>query len=112
MSKKIETLKLSELKASAKTQVRLELNPEALETYTEHAQESKAAGTDPEFPPLVVFRDEKGDHLADGFTRRAALKAAGFTEYPCEVKEGGAMDAFLYGCIVNQQHGARLTNKD
>lgn len=113
MSKKIEVLPFGGLRAHKETQVRLKLNDEAVEQYTAFAKQWKEAGADPEFPPLIVFRDEKGvNHLADGFTRRVALKEAGFTEYPCEVKEGGALDAFLFGAKINQLHGSRLTNKD
>lgn len=113
MSKNIKKVLLTDLKASSKTQVRIQLNPEALADYTQHAKDCKEKGADPEFPALVAFEDEKGVlHLADGFTRRAALKEAKFTEYDVEIKKGSAFDAFKYGAKINQTHGARLSTKD
>lgn len=113
MSKIIETLKFSSLIASKKLQCRVALNEDALADYTDHAKSHKAAGTDPEFPAFIVYRDpEGGNHLAAGYTRKAALKAAGYDEYKCEVREGDARAAWLAGCQDNSRNGSRLTNKD
>lgn len=113
MSKNIETIPLKALSKSKKLQCRVALNPEALADYTDHAKSHKEAGTDVEFPPGVVFRDEAGvNHLAAGYTRTAAMKEAGYDEFKFEVREGNARDAWLFGCKDNSTHGSRLTNKD
>jgi hypothetical protein len=60
---------------------------------------------------LVVFENDEGFLLADGFHRIAAAYLAGLSELPCEVYPGTERDALLYATSCNK-HGQPLTNAD
>lgn len=103
----------ADIKASAKTQARAELNKEALTDYTIKAKEAKGKGADFPFDGGTVFKDESGNiWLADGFHRRKAGQASDYEGAEYIVKEGTENDAFLFACKANLTHGARLTNAD
>lgn len=67
-----------------------------------------------EFPPVVVFRDERNGalYLADGFHRVAAARKAGLTEIAAEVRPGGLAGAVEYAEEANLTHGLNLTMRD
>jgi uncharacterized ParB-like nuclease family protein/transposase len=67
-----------------------------------------------EFPPVVVFRDERDGtlYLADGFHRVAAARKAGLTEIAAEVRPGGLVGAVEYAEEANLTHGLNLTIRD
>jgi len=112
---KIEKVPLNELKASAKIQTRQALNKEALEDYKLHVKTAKDKGADPDFEPLVGYRDMSGEiYLSDGFHRRAALLAFDIKEFDVEVRESedAKRDAIENGFKANIAHGVRLTNAD
>lgn len=109
----VQSIALELLNASVKTQVREQISEEAVKNYTEVAKEAKSKGADSPFPDLVAFKDEAGKlWLSDGFHRKKALKAAGFTETKVEIHTGNEQDAFLYGLSQNSKHGVRLTTAD
>jgi ParB-like chromosome segregation protein Spo0J len=65
------------------------------------------------FPPIVVFRDQKGaSWLADGFHRCAAAEAAGMVALPVDLRVGSRRDALLFAASANAAHGLRRTNAD
>lgn len=69
------------------------------------------AGTD--FPPVVVFLDNKGVHwLADGFHRVEAHSLAKRTEVAADVRQGSRKDALLFAAGANASHGLRRTTAD
>lgn len=113
MSKKNIKLKFNDIKASAKVQARVSIDEDAIKDYTAKAKEAKAKGADSPFPNLVIFTDPKGTNfLADGFHRLKSLKASGYEEAECEVREGTENDAFLFACKANLEHGVRLNSDD
>lgn len=64
-------------------------------------------------PPLVVFRDDSGCWLADGFHRlQALIRLGGTAKVRCEVHAGGKREAIRYGFTANVKHGRRRTNAD
>jgi hypothetical protein len=75
------------------------LGKDVVEEYAAAMQEGD------QFPALVVFQQSGTYVLADGFTRYAAAKCAGFTEFDCAVHEGGLRDAMLYAVGANGGHG-------
>jgi len=63
-------------------------------------------------PPVIVFADEKGMWLADGFHRYEAHKLAGEKYIEVELKTGSRRDAQWYAVGANQAHGLRRSNED
>jgi hypothetical protein len=118
--KNIQIISLAALVATVKTQTRDEIKKETLDDYKAAAKDAKGKGADSPFPPLVAFeeKDEFADPpasklwLADGFTRKQALAAAGYETTAVEIRPGTARDAIEYGFKANLEHGARLTNED
>jgi hypothetical protein len=115
----VERVKLDRLKATAKMQTREALNKEALEDYKRIAKEAEVKGADPDFGPLVAYRDsfggEQGDlYLSDGFHRRMAMMSVGIKEFPVEIRvsDDAKRDALLNGFKSNIAHGVRLTSAD
>lgn len=64
------------------------------------------------FPPLVVFQEGEQFWLAEGFHRVGAYTAAGITEVPCVVHQGGLRDAILLSVGANDSHGVRRKPSD
>jgi hypothetical protein len=112
----IERFNLRDLKATAKTQTREELNPEALAEYKAHIKLAISKGADPEFGPLKAYRNPLGGDtwLSDGFHRRAALLANDIEAYDVEIidSEDPRRDAIKNGFKANVSHGVRRTNAD
>ncbi len=67
-----------------------------------------------EFPPVIVFRDERTDalFLADGFHRVEAAKLAGLEAIKAEVRPGGFEAAMEYAEEANLEHGFALSARD
>ena len=81
--------------------------------------EARRLVLDPEgepWAPIVVFHDssapEVGFLVADGFHRAHAASQAGLALIQCEVRQGGAREAFVYSLGVNATHGQPRTNLD
>ncbi len=100
------------------TQMRVSLNEDVILSYAERLE----AGD--KFPPIVVFRDEKGAHwLADGFHRmdahaRLRSKHIGTDEenrwamVTPEIHRGSLQDAVWWSIGANKSNGLRRTNAD
>jgi uncharacterized ParB-like nuclease family protein len=90
------------------------------------AAQMRVAGTDPatvadyaeamesgaKFPPIVVFHDGDGYHLADGFQRVEAARKIGREAILADVRQGGRRDAILFAVGANANHGLRRTQDD
>ena len=99
-------IKISEIRLDGGTQSRDELDNTVINEYCEAMKEGA------EFPPVVVFHDEKDYWLSDGFHRVYAATNAKFTEIEADVRKGTVRDAKLFSMSANAKHGKRRTNAD
>jgi len=94
-----ESLLVSQVRAEASTQIRLDLSEQKVEEYIE------ALATGAEFPPVVVYCDGSAHWLADGFHRLEAYRRCERMYIEAQVREGGQRDAVLYAVGANAAHG-------
>jgi hypothetical protein len=100
-------IRLAEIVAAADTQMRVVgIDPSTVASY---AADLRAGAT---FPPIAVYHDGAGYHLADGFHRVEAARQIGLEEILAEVRPGTSRDATLAACAANATHGLRRTNED
>lgn len=104
---KTEKIQNSVIRIDGGTQVRESIHSAVV---TEYAEAMKAGA---EFPPVMLFRDDKGAlWLADGFHRVYAAREAGIEKIDCHVRPGSQRDALLWAAGANADHGIRRTNAD
>ena len=101
-----KSLPISGIRLDGGTQVRAEINQEAVDDYATALIDGVA------LPPVVVFHDGKQHWLADGFHRLAAAVAAGKDRIAADVRDGTARDALLHALGANESHGLRRSNAD
>lgn len=101
-------LDISEIEATAATQVRVRLDPDAIDEFSQAIKDGAP------FPPIVVFAENGSQRyvLADGFHRLAAAKKIGREQIGAKVKEGGMREALHYALQANAEHGVRRTDAD
>ena len=99
-------LAIANLVTDAGTQVRSEISDYIVREYAE------ALGDGATFPPVVVFRADGVDVLADGFHRVCAYQQAGRDEIDADVYEGGPAEALWFALGANRAHGQRLSEGD
>ncbi len=96
-------MKLSDIITTAGTQMRVQLNDDAVQEYMQVADD---------LPPVNVFDDDGKYYLVDGFHRFEAKKKANAKEINCLVQKGTLRDAILFAVQANSDHGVRRTNAD
>ena len=101
-----ETVALDKLVTDGGTQVCSQISEFIVTEYVE------ALGEGARFPPVVVFRADGADVLADGFHRVRAYQQAGRDEIEADVYEGGPAAALWFALGANRPHGQRLTDGD
>ncbi len=101
-----ETVAIAKLLTDSGTQVRSEISEFIVTEYVE------ALGEGARFPPVVVFRADGADVLADGFHRVRAYQQAGRDEIEADVYEGGPDQALWFALGANRAHGQRLNDGD
>ena len=101
-----ETVALDRLLTDSGTQVRAEISEFIVAEYVE------ALGEGARFPPVVVFRADGADVLADGFHRVRAYQQAGRDEIEADVYQGGPAAALWFALGANRAHGQRLNEGD
>ena len=101
-----ETVALDRLLTDSGTQVRAEISEFIVAEYVE------ALGEGARFPPVVVFRADGADVLADGFHRVRAYQQAGRDEIETDVYQGGPAEALWFALGANRAHGQRLNEGD
>jgi len=106
---KTENLSLDLLRIDGDTQSRLAINEDAVGDYCELIQD---AGGQWPFPPLDVFFDGSEYFVADGFHRKLGAVRAKRSSVPCNVHEGTATDARIFGMTANDRNGLRMTRAD
>ena len=100
-------LPIASIRLDGGTQMRAAEHPETVQAYAEAMREGI------EFPPIVVFVDEEGNHwLADGFQRHSAAVEVGFEEIRAEIRSGTRREAVLFSVAANATHGLPRTNAD
>ncbi len=102
----IRSIALDDIRIDEGVQARAQIVAEVVDEYTEAMREGAA------FPPLTVFEEGDTRILADGFTRHAAAKRAGRTNFDCTVMAGGLRDAMLFAAGANATHGYPRSNQD
>ena len=101
-----EVLSLDRLVTDAGTQVRSAIDDDVVDEYVQVL----AAGA--QFPPVVVFRADGAEMLADGYHRVFAYRKAGRFEVPADVYHGTREDALWFALGANRAHGQRLSGTD
>lgn len=101
-----EVLALDSLVTDGGTQVRSEIDEEVVGEY------AQALADGAQFPPVVVFRVDGADFLADGFHRVLAYRKGGRTEVEADVYHGSRDDALWHALGANRAHGQRLKPAD
>ena len=96
-------MKLSDIITTAGTQMRVQLNDDAVQEYMQVADD---------LPPVNVFDDDGKYYLVDGFHRFEAKKRANAKEINCLVQKGTLRDAILFAVQANTDHGVRRTPAD
>ena len=102
----MKSLKISEIRTDAGTQIRVRIDDATVKEYAEAYQNGA------KFPPVVVFHDGSENILADGFHRVWGAKAAGLTDVLADVRRGSRVDALKYALGANAVHGLKRTNAD
>ncbi|MEE9131244.1 MAG: hypothetical protein V3T84_14585 [Phycisphaerales bacterium] len=103
---KVQPLKLDQIRIDGGTQVRVEINDDAVAEYAE----ARKAGDI--LPPIIVFFDGSDHWLSDGFHRFFSAKHNGSNSIRAEVRPGTRRDAILFAVGSNTVHGLRRSNAD
>lgn len=104
----IENVPLDAIEATAATQVRVRIDKEMVDQYTEDLKNGC------QFPPLTCFREQNSERiiLADGFHRHRAAVNAGLDSFEAEIHVGDTRDALIFALGANYSHGFRRSNAD
>lgn len=94
-------IKLVDIRCDAGTQIRAEINEEAVAEYSERMLAHD------QFPPIDVVYDAKEYFLVDGFHRVQAAQRAGITSFQCNVYPGTLNDAVWFALGANSKNGLR-----
>lgn len=107
----VTEIRLDEIHESGRTQSRVSLNQDAIDSYQEAMEESPKAYP---FAPIVVFRERAGAKtwIGDGWHRYRAARAAGRKTILAEVRQGGERAAVLFAAGANKDHGVHRTPED
>ncbi len=117
MAPALPRLKVDSIRRDGGTQMRVDLNSEAVNAYAERLDAGDV------FPPIVVFYDGAAHWLADGFHRVGAMcllasRTVGtvahqrWTNILSDVRSGTRLDAVRYAIAANRTNGLRRTNAD
>lgn len=101
-----KTLKLDQIRLDGGTQIRVEINDDAVAEYAEARKDGAV------LPPVVVFFDGSDYWLADGFHRFHSAKRNKAKSMRAEVRPGDRREAILCAVGSNTDHGLRRTNAD
>lgn len=113
----VPRLPINGIRRDGGTQMRVDLNQEAVDAYAERYEAGDI------FPSIVVFYDGKAHWLADGFHRIAAVaklaarsigtdKHERWANIACDVRAGTLSDAVRFAIGANKKNGLRRTNAD
>ena len=99
-------MKLDQIRIDGGTQARAKMSEDTVREYADFLKEGA------KFPPVTVFFDGVDYWLADGFNRYYAHKSIKRDVIDIDIKKGTKLDAKLYACGANAQHGQPRTNAD
>jgi DNA repair photolyase len=99
-------IKIQDIIAPEDVCPRVKLSESAIEDY------ARAMKDGLELPPIVVFQDKGGYHLADGWHRLEAARRIGEKLITADIRKGSRRDALLYAVGANAKHGLRRTRAD
>jgi hypothetical protein len=113
----VTRLHISMIRRDGGTQMRVDLNQEAVAAYAERMEAGDS------FPPVVVFHDGSTHWLADGFHRVAAAQKVAndhlvkgdhskWSEIAVDIHAGDRQQAIRYAISANRTNGLRRTNAD
>ncbi len=103
---KTQPLELDQIRLDGGTQVRVEINNDAVAEYAEARKDGAV------LPPVVVFFDGSDYWLADGFHRFHSAKRNKAKSIRAEVRTGDRREAILCAVGSNTAHGLRRSNAD
>lgn len=103
---KTQTLAIDLLRIDLDTQSRVSICEDAVESYAD------LIGDEWPFPPLDVFHDGSIYVVADGFHRYLAASRVKRASIPCNIHNGTAFDARIFGMTANDRHGLRMSRAD
>lgn len=98
--------RIRDIRTDGNTQSRVEIDPNVVNEYIEAMQNGDI------FPPVVVYQNDDGVWLADGFHRLAAAKALGRQWINAEIRQGSQLDAQWQSFGANKDHGLRRSQAD
>jgi len=106
---RIETVEIESIDRQH-TQLRVKMDPQAVEDYAEQYRNKK----DCQMPPIVIFEDTEADvwHLGDGYHRCEAAIAAGRKSIDAEIRQGTLDDAIMFAAKCNSHNAVRWSRKD
>jgi hypothetical protein len=102
----LQSVALNQINIADGIQTRVEINPEAVEDYSQ----SYRQGTN--FPPIELFLDGAKHILVDGFHRVEAARKAGLNCIAANVRVGTLTEALVYALQANEKNGLRRSNAD
>ena len=108
--KKIVMFPIDSISLTCGTQIRSMINEAAILRYAAlmDSEEGRA-----KFPPILVYRDENGEHwIADGHHRVMAAMRCQLTEIQAEIREGTKADALWAAAEINSKNGLPLEGDD
>lgn len=97
---------LSAIKFDSATQVRAELDAQAI---TDYAERMVAGDT---FPPVELFQDGDDFYIGDGWHRLLAAQRNEDVTIRANVQAGGRREAIKFSLSANANHGMKRTNAD
>ena len=101
---------MDSLNLTCETQIRSSTNEAAVLRYAAlmDSEEGRA-----KFPPVIVYRDENGEHwIADGHHRVMAALRCQLSEIRAEIREGSKADALWAAAEINSKNGLPLEGDD
>lgn len=109
-----KTLSIDVLVLDGGTQSRKRISEHTVERYVETLEAATEAGKTnwPFKEPIVVFHDGSQYLVASGFHRTLAARRHGRASVPCEIHQGTAWDALLFGMGANHDHGLPPSDED
>lgn len=104
----VRTVAIADINAKGGTQTRVQTDANIVDEY------ARAYLDAIELPPVVLFYEEVADTywLADGFHRVKGRVQAGGDSILAKVIPGTRLDAVMYSCGANEDHGLRRTDAD
>jgi hypothetical protein len=109
----VQQIKLSAIRVNDGTQMRVVLDQDLIQEYSDIIVDCRGIDAVIPFPPVDVFRlPDGGVILANGFHRYYGHDLAGEKTIGCKVYDGNFQAALEFACGANSDHGLRASKAD